>query len=674
MPKQRHRPPVVRTTASVHTAAVQANSFDKVRWQRMTAGYFRIRELITRFVLLAQVLLRRAREWHRFPAGRSFLPLRALAPHRLRELILGTRPTGAASWFVNTRPNRRQLNAFRNRAWPDTAPRFAVVVRTVNVAPEWLAESLRSLSEQTYGNWCAVAAMPPTPPPAVRSVLENQAANDNRFRLIAGELDVILESIGATYYCFLDHGDILEPHALYRCAAAILQEPTDLLYSDEATTGRSADDVWSVQPHPDFSYDYYLAHEYFQNLLAVRAATLDKAGGLGEASHWKRNQDLVLRVLEHARQVSHLAEVLYRRRERTAFGVAPIPEQTAEAKRRAVSRHLLRQGCRAVVRPTADPECRDVCYTVLRDGKVGVIIPTKNHGRLLRCCVESLEATVRPGQVSLLVLDHESDDPETIAYLAELRQRWTVMTYRGEFNFSAMMNAAAEQLRECEYYLFLNNDTEAMEIGWLDHMVGLAQRDEVGVVGAVLLYPDRTVQHAGVVVGFHLAADHVPKREPAFGPDGKRLSGRSHALLATRDQCAVTGACLLTRSVVFHSLGGFDERLAVGFGDTDLCLRARAAGYKVLLDSQAILLHHESATRPTHVPDPHPADTLLFRSVYFDLLLEGDPTYSPHLSYLHELQLNGFARPPDRLRARVTPVVLPQVTEAGAITLRRQAA
>ncbi|MBL8793777.1 MAG: glycosyltransferase family 2 protein [Planctomycetia bacterium] len=572
----------------------------------------------------------------------------------------------AATWFSNTRPRPRQLARFRARTWPATAPRFAVAIRLLDEGPNWLAESLRSLAGQTYGNWQAVVAIPHSVSAEVRAVLERQAASDHRLSLTSSSLDKALRGSGATYYCFLDHGDVLEPHALHRLAEAVLHHPSDLLYSDEALTGESTEAVQAVEVRPAFSYDLYLAHEYFKNLLTVRAGCVAQAGGLGDANRWGCNQDFVLRVLEHSQHVSHLPEILYRRRCHVDHRAKPNPPRAAEMQRQNVARHLRRLGLPAVVQPTAEPDCRDVQFRVIRRGQVGIIIPTRNHGDLLRRCIESLEATLRPSQASILVLDHESDEPATVAYLSELRQRWPVLPYRGTFNFSAMMNAGADHLRHCDYYLFLNNDTEALEAGWLDHMVGLAQREDVGVVGAVLLYPDRTVQHAGVVVGFRLAAEHLPKGTPTFGQDGSRLAGPSRALLATRDQSAVTGACLLMRSEVFRALGGFDERLAVGFGDTDLCLRARAAGYKVLLDAQAVLLHHESATRPTHMPDPHPTDTRLFRARYLDLLLHGDPTYSQAWSYLENSQLNGFARAPQVLRPRVAPVVLPHVA-TGAV-------
>jgi GT2 family glycosyltransferase len=269
----------------------------------------------------------------------------------------------------------------------------------------------------------------------------------------------------------------------------------------------------------------------------------------------------------------------------------------------------------------------------LRAGlRVAVIVPTKNHGELLRQCIDSLRATIKEVDYDIVVVDHESDDPETLAYLSSISSQVRVIPYEGVFNFSAINNFAVSQLHgEYSHYLLCNNDIEAIEPGWLGRMLELGQQSSIGIVGAQLMYPDReSIQHAGVCVGAFGAAEHYGKRlrvavdyvEPGF----------FELLMVSHEVAAVTAACLLIRKDAFDEVSGFDEAIAVGFGDVDLCLRVAQKGYRVLFSPYAKLIHHESYTRGTSTGDPHPADSALFRYKWRDLLQAGDPYHNPGLS------------------------------------------
>ncbi len=208
-----------------------------------------------------------------------------------------------------------------------------------------------------------------------------------------------------------------------------------------------------------------------------------------------------------------------------------------------------------------------------------------------------------------------------------LAVRHVVMPYSGPFNFSAMNNAAvAAHGADCGFVLFLNNDVEATQDGWVDRLRRLAARRDVGAVGALLMYVDRTVQHAGVVLGFNDSAEHALKFQQVFLNDhGRRNLGYNCALTSVRDYAAVTAACLMIRLSVFDSVGGFDETFGIGFNDTDLCLRVGESGLRVLYDGATILYHYESATRSQTKQVFHPEDTLLMIARWGDRLAEGDP-------------------------------------------------
>jgi len=249
------------------------------------------------------------------------------------------------------------------------------------------------------------------------------------------------------------------------------------------------------------------------------------------------------------------------------------------------------------------------------------VIPTKNLGVLLRTCIETILKTTKGLNLDIVVVNHESDDPQTIEYLNEIstNKTATVISWTGTFNYSTLNNYAIDKCGAgYDHFLFLNNDIEAIQEGWLEPMIDLASREDIGAVGATLLYPDGRIQHAGVVIGIYNCAEHAFK----FSPFNEKISGYLGSLHANREYSAVTAACMLVPADAFKSVGGYDETLAVGFGDTDLCLRIKAKGYRIVNSSRSVLVHHESITRGKMLDgkDPHPIDTRLFVERYGSMI------------------------------------------------------
>ena len=240
---------------------------------------------------------------------------------------------------------------------------------------------------------------------------------------------------------------------------------------------------------------------------------------------------------------------------------------------------------------------------------------------MLRQCIESVVEKTTYSDYELVVIDHDSSDAGTQAYLRALARRWPVHRWSGRFNFSAINNFGAARATG-EYLLFLNNDTRVIAPDWLSAMLEHAQQPEVGAVGAKLLYPDGRIQHAGVVIGFGGPAGHVFRMEPSPSP------GTSFMDLV-QDCSAVTGACMMVARRRFAELGGFDERFRVAFSDTDLCLRLRARDHRVVYTPAALLYHYESVTRGRWDP---PEDVRLFRRRWGALIRGGDPYFSANLT------------------------------------------
>ncbi len=538
------------------------------------------------------------------------------------------------------------------------------VVMPVHDTPaEWLKQALLSVHAQWCPCWELVCVDDGSTAPHVSDILGQAAAQDTRIRVlrsptnvgIAAAVNFGLRAARHPLVTVLDHDDALEPDAVWRLLRAAADTGADVITADEATTDEDLDSILEVRARGAFSHDYYLSHPYIVHPVCVRTELARAVGGWDERMPISADVDFVLRALEHARAVAHVPAVLYRWRTHATSTGHGKQAAVMAATRGAIQRHLDRLGAGAVVTDGVWFNQFRVDWPAAA-GPVLVVIPTRNRGELVRACVESLAATLRGEQLRVVVIDHESDEPDTHAALRELEGRGvTVMPWSGPFNYAAMNNAAVRRHGEgCPFVLFLNNDVEAIQPGWVDRLRRLAARPGVGAVGPLLLYGDRRVQHAGVVLGFNGSAEHAFKFADAFldaGPDGapapadtpgradlrgRRNLGYNCALTSVRDVSAVTAACLMTRRDVFEGVGGFDEGLAIGFNDTDLCLRLRAAGLSVLYDGHTMLFHHESATRSRTGQVFHPADTARLLERWGNLLRAGDPFYSPLLSLVSE--------------------------------------
>jgi GT2 family glycosyltransferase len=239
------------------------------------------------------------------------------------------------------------------------------------------------------------------------------------------------------------------------------------------------------------------------------------------------------------------------------------------------------------------PVVRSLC-----SGRVSIIIPFKDRPELLRGCLASLRSSTYR-RFEIVLVDNGSAEPRTRRFLCRLGSHHGVciVDCPGSFNFSRLCNLGARRARG-DSVLFLNNDTEVLTPDWLEHLLLLEGHPEVGIVGATLLYPDRTIQHAGIVPRPDGRWVHIHRGRP------ETYAGEQDELRHVRTVPAVTGACLLMRREQFLGLGGFDERLPVTFGDVDLCCRARREGLLVVVTPHARLLHFESLSRGYAVDRP----------------------------------------------------------------------
>ncbi len=519
-------------------------------------------------------------------------------------------------------------------------PRISILVPVFNTPEIMLREMLDSVCAQLYPNWQLCIADDGSSESHVQAVLEDYAARDARIRLdfaaensgVSCTTNRALAMAEGDFIVLLDHDDLLEAQALFRVAEAVLADDPDMLYSDEVLVAEDGKTVQHFLFRPMFSPEYLRSHPYIVHLIGFRPSLLRALGGLDETLRISQDYDLILRASEQANKITHIPEMLYRWRIHGGSAGHEMIGRVMETSRTILQRHINRCGEKGMVTDGPSFNFFDVRYPLDPALKVAILIPTKNHGELVRICIESIERTAGDVRHEVVLIDHESDDPASLAYFDSIRSRVTLLRYSGPFNFSAINNWAVAQLDGSHtHYLLCNNDIEAIETGWLGRMLELGQKPDVGIVGAKLYYPDRRmIQHAGVAVPCCGVAENLGRF--LVTREDSKDTGYGGSLVCNREVSAVTAACMLIRADVFKTVGGFDDSIAVGFGDVDFCLRVGELGRRVLFCAHAELVHHESYTRGRSREDPHPKDTANFLKKWRNVMETGDPYFNPNLS------------------------------------------
>lgn len=527
--------------------------------------------------------------------------------------------------------------------WSDP-PLISVLVPTYNTPLPLLRAMLDSVLAQWYPHWELCAADDGSTDPQVVATLKEYARRDARIRVsesarntnTAAASNRALAMATGRYCALLDHDDLIEPQALWRLADSIVEDAPDFLYSDEVLVDESGDSIQNWVFRPAFSLERLRGHPYIVHLVCFRTALLREIDGFDESLAISHDYDLILRVAERAEKVVHIPEVLYQWRQRGSSTGHQKKAEVEAVSKRVLSRHLERSGLAGATVAARDRfNYYKVDYPLPQKARVAIVIPTKNYGHLVKQCVESLHRTISGIDYDIVLIDHDSDQAESLAYFDEFeRQRpnHRRLRHQGAFNFSSINNRAIRSLGDDYSHLLLcNNDIEATEAGWLDTMLRLSYQRDIGAVGALLLYPDQTlIQHGGVCVGMYGAAEHYGKFMKWRLDDGERHPGALGSLLVNHEVSAVTAACLLIKTEVFQGIEGFCEKMAVGFGDVDLCLRVREAGYRIVMSPDAVLIHHESVSRGKSRTDPHPLDSAFYRQRWASFLANGDPYYNPN--------------------------------------------
>ena len=593
--------------------------------------------------------------WHTFPLFVFLHDLRAMGVEGVREqararreyAVLFPSKTLRADRFA---PVELLVKQASHQPGGEAGPKISIVVPLYNTPLNFLEELLDSVVNQTYRNWelCCVDAGQDT---AVGQHVQARAKADPRIRYqkltenegIAGNTNHGFELATGDYIALLDHDDILHPCALWYTAQAIVEQGADFVYTDEATFEGKVENVVLYHFKPDFMLDNLRSNNYICHLTTFSKVLMEQAGG-GERAEYNGSQDydLFLRLTEKARKIAHIPHALYYWRSSPNSTASDISAKTycIDAGIAALKAHYARCGVAVddVTLIPGTPGYYKTDYTMAHPGRVSILIPTCDHIRDLETCVESIYARTTYPDFEILLIENNSKEEQTFRSYERMRKEHPdtlkVVTWTGKgFNYSALNNFGARYATG-EYLLLLNNDTEVITPGWLEEMVMYAQQKRVGCVGAKLLYPDDTIQHAGVGFGIGGVAGHLHKYFPATS-DG--YMGR---LNYVQDVYGDTAACLLIRKEIYDEVHGLDESYAVAFNDVDFCVRVREAGYTNVFTPFAQLYHYESKSRGMEDnPEKQKrfqGEVLRFQARWGDLLAKGDPCTNPNFDIQRE--------------------------------------
>ena len=578
-------------------------------------------------------------------------------------------------------PTAEQAAAERTAVFPRMV-KISILVPLWNNKREFQIEMLDSVMNQTYENWELCLADGSDQEHGYIGDICREYAEKSGGRIvykhlgknggIAGNTNACLQMATGEYIGLLDQDDILHPSVLYEYVKAINEQNADYLYCDE-TTFKSGDINKMLTMHfkPDYAPDNLRANNYICHFSVFARELLDGSELFRPKFDGSQDHDMILRLTDNAKKIVHVPRLMYYWRSHSgsvASGIDAKPYATQAAKG-AVAEHLRKHGYEhfKIESTRAFETIFRIRYQIIGTPKITIVIPNRDHVDDLRRCISSIREKSTYDNYEIVIVENNSTTDEIKGYYSELLgyeyvealgkrsgvstaqggfvsgsvsdcgvmhsedNKITIVTFNGEFNYSAVNNLGVSYASG-EYILLLNNDTEIITVNWMEELLMYAQRQDVGAVGAKLYYGDRTIQHAGVVIGLgaHRTAGHTHYKQ------SRQNLGYMGRLCYAQDVTAVTGACLLVKKRLYEEVGGLDEDFAISLNDVDLCLKLREKGLLNVFTPFAELYHYESVSRGLddqgEKAERYNRESERFREKWKAALEAGDPYYNPNFS------------------------------------------
>lgn len=519
-------------------------------------------------------------------------------------------------------------------------PKFSVIMPVYNVEAKWLTKAIESVRNQIYSNWELCITDDASTKPYIASILTKYSKLDPRIQVIfrnkngniSAASNSALKIATGDYIALLDHDDELTIDALFENAKLINRYPdADFIYSDEDkinTQGKRLKPCFK----PDWSPEYFYSCMYTCHLSVYRTSLIRELNGFNSEYDGSQDYDLALRVVEKTKHIYHIPKILYHWRiipTSAASGVQAKP--TAQnAGLKALEAMLERSFYKGYVEELPNPGLYRVRRNIIGQPKVSIIIPsagrTINYDKrsicLLENCINSINKLTTYRNFEILVVDGYDLSQLTLDFL--IKENISLIRCQEPFNFSQRINQAVAKAKG-DLLLLLNDDIEIITPNWLESTIEIAQQPEIAAVGVKLLYPDRKIQHSGIVL-LESNPSHCFYNFEDIDP------GYFCSNLINRNYLAVTGACLMIRKELFERLNGLNEEFPINYNDVDLCLEAHKNGYRNVVIPHVTLIHYESASRIKGIEE---RELNFFKQKWNDYLesLNGDPYYNINLSF-----------------------------------------
>lgn len=524
-------------------------------------------------------------------------------------------------------------------------PLVSIVMPVYNVSPKWLSLAIDSIRNQVYENWELCIADDCSTNDETKNFLKG--IHDPRIKIVFLEKNLNIGGASreasslatGDYIGLLDNDDEITPDALFRVVERINQTGADLIYSDEdfiTTGGKSAGAHFKA----DYSPDMLLSQNYICHFTVIEKKLFNKVGGFRMGFDGSQDHDLFLRVTEKAKRIEHIPRVLYHWRKIPGSTASEFSSKSYawDAGIRAIDEALQRRKIAGRAEKGPFPGTFMIRREIPGKPLVSILIPFRDMAQTTEVALRTILEKTEYQNFEIIGIDNGSVEPQTMEMMERyknLDKRVRFVTYDIPFNFARLNNLAVQKAARGTHILMLNNDIEIIDGKWLGALLENSSRKEVGAVGGLLLYPDHTIQHAGVILGISGVAGHS-HRGMEKGNSG--YFARPHVV---HNVSAVTGAMLMVKKSLYQELGGMDEKkYSVAFNDVDFCLRLMKKGYWNVYTPLATAVHHESLSRG-YEDDPEKIERfereiLNLRTDHSDLFESGDPFYNPNLSLLSE--------------------------------------
>lgn len=525
---------------------------------------------------------------------------------------------------------------------------ISILVPLYNTPKDFLCQMIDSVQAQTYGKWqLCLGDGSDGEHGYVGDICKEYGKKDPRICYqkldknegISGNTNACLGMATGEYIALFDHDDILHPSVLYEYVKVINEKNADYIYCDE-TTFKDGDINKMITLHfkPDFAPDNLRANNYICHFSCFSKKLLETTELFRTKFDGSQDHDMILRLTSLAENVVHVPKLLYYWRSHAGSVASDITAKSyaIEAARGAVADHLRQKGYEdfTITSTRAFETIFKITYPILGNPKISIIIANKDHKEDLERCISSIYEKSTYDNFEIIIVENNSTEESIFSYYETIKHTYKnlqIVTYEGSFNYAAVNNLGVSHATG-EYIILLNNDTQVITVNWMEELLMYAQRQDVGAVGAKLYYPNKTIQHAGVVIGLgaHKTAGHTH-----YGQSRENL-GYMGRLCYAQNVSAVTGACLMVKKSLYEEVEGLEEEFVISLNDVDFCLKLREKGYLNVFTPFAELYHYESISRGLDNQGEkalrYEKESQLFREKWKKQLAQGDPYYNVNFS------------------------------------------